>query len=105
MSCRRHQRRPAHDLAAAKAAFNTATVTVGGLYLTTHSVVVTLIGTTASTMLTCWAMWLSYNRNRTLDDREQVAIAQAHEGGNPLRTLGRSAAPQPSSRPPEVLVT
>jgi hypothetical protein len=65
-------------------------------------------GTTASIMLTCWAMWLSYNRDRTLGDREQVAIAQAAprmRAGNPLRTPGRSTAPQPSSRPPEVLVT
>jgi hypothetical protein len=32
---------------------NTVTVTVGGLYLTTHSVIVTIIGTTAASLLAC----------------------------------------------------
>ena len=38
--------------------FNNAAVTVGGLYLATHSVVVTLIGTAAVTLLIGWTAWL-----------------------------------------------
>jgi hypothetical protein len=52
--------------------FNTATVTVAGLYLATHSVTVTLIGTIASTALTCWAMWLPYKPKRALDGADQL---------------------------------
>ena len=65
-------RRSARDLVAARTLFSTATATVGGLYLATHSVAVTVIGTTASTALTCWAMWLPYKRNRALASREQA---------------------------------
>lgn len=37
----------------------TATVTtVGGLYLTTHSITATIIGTTAASLVTAWAPWL-----------------------------------------------
>jgi hypothetical protein len=42
--------------------FNTATVTVGGLYLSTHSVVVTITGTIAATALTGWSIWVSSRR-------------------------------------------
>jgi hypothetical protein len=100
-------RRPAHDFAAAKAAFNTATVTVGGLYLTTlgrgdpdrndrlnHA---DLLGHVVVVQPEPNSRRPQTGSNRT--------SGSAHEGGNPLRTLGRSAAPQPSSRPPEVLVT
>jgi hypothetical protein len=51
------------DLATAQKLFNTATITVGGLYLTSHSVAVTLIGTTAGMGVTGWSMWLEYNRS------------------------------------------
>jgi hypothetical protein len=44
----------APETAAVQRIFNTATVTVGGLYLTTHSVTVTAIGTAASTIVECW---------------------------------------------------
>jgi hypothetical protein len=44
--------------------FNTATITVGGLYLATHSVAVTLMGTTAATTLTCWVSWLAHRRSK-----------------------------------------
>ena len=40
-------------LAAATRTFSTATVTVGGLYLATHSVPVTITGTVAPSLLTC----------------------------------------------------
>src|SRR5262245_37256693 len=66
-------RRPARDLNAARTIFNTAPVSVGGLYLTTHSVAVTLIGTAAATALTGWTLWLPYKRNRALGNRDNAA--------------------------------
>jgi hypothetical protein len=38
--------------------FCTIVTTVGGLYLTTHSTVATIIGTVAATLITGWALWL-----------------------------------------------
>jgi hypothetical protein len=70
--------RSSRDLGAAKATFNAATVSIGGLYLATQSVAATLIGTAASTALTCWVMWLAHNRNRVLTSSRQPA-AQVNE--------------------------
>jgi hypothetical protein len=59
--------RPGLDLVTARAPkiFNTAAVAVGGLYLATHSVVVTLIGAGASTVLAWWAIWLPCQHDET----------------------------------------
>ena len=65
--------RPQRDLSAARAFFSSATITVGGLYLTTHSIAVTLIGTTAATALACWALWLPHGQDRALIDTEAPA--------------------------------
>jgi len=51
-------RRPGPDLTAATRMFQTATGTVGSLYLATHSVTVTAIGTCAASAVTAWATWL-----------------------------------------------
>lgn len=58
----------APETVAAQRIFNTATVTVGGLYLATHSVTVTAIGTAASTIVECWAIWLNPGRLDTTSD-------------------------------------
>jgi hypothetical protein len=47
------------DVVAAQHIFNTATAAVAGLCLATHSVTVTAIGAAASTLATCWFMWLT----------------------------------------------
>ena len=57
-----HAKTSAPETAAVQRIFNTATVTVGGLYLTTHSVTVTAIGTAASTIVECWSIWLNQGR-------------------------------------------
>ena len=54
----------------AKTTFNTAAVTIGGLYLATHSVAVTPVGTLAATVLTCWALWLSRDQDQALNRGE-----------------------------------
>jgi hypothetical protein len=38
--------------------FQTATTAVAGLYLTTHSVAITAIGTSAAGVITAWVIWL-----------------------------------------------
>jgi hypothetical protein len=58
-ACQSHQ-----DLTTARTIFNTATVTVGGLYLATNSVTVTVIGTVAAAVVTGWAIWLAHSRKR-----------------------------------------
>jgi len=58
----------APETAAVQRIFNTATVTVGGLYLTTHSVTVTAIGTAAATIVECWSIWLNQGRLDTTSD-------------------------------------
>jgi hypothetical protein len=64
-------RRPQQDLSSARATFNSAALTVGSLYLATHSVTATLIGAAASTLLACWAMQLPCKP--TLDDADQLS--------------------------------
>jgi hypothetical protein len=51
--------------------FSSAAVTIGSLYLATHSVTVTVVGAVASTVLTCCAIWLPYQSKGALngDDR------------------------------------
>lgn len=46
--------------------FTTATVTVSGLYFSTHSVVVTLIGTALPSLLAGWTLWLAHRRPRKI---------------------------------------
>lgn len=43
-------------------AFGSATVAVGALYLTTHSLVVTLLGTAAASLISCLALWRNPGR-------------------------------------------
>jgi hypothetical protein len=54
--------RPGADPATPTRIFGTVTVTVGSLYLTTHSVVVTTIGASAATVISAWTTWLSCSR-------------------------------------------
>jgi hypothetical protein len=63
-------RSPRSDVATTKATFASASVTVGSLYLATHSVAVTLIGTTAATGLTSLVIWLSHTCKRASGETE-----------------------------------
>lgn len=81
----RTERRPGLDVRAATRVFQTATATVGGLYLATHSLMVTAIGTCAATALTTWATWLNRPDDPTGTATEWEAIEAA-------------TAPEPLSR-------
>jgi hypothetical protein len=61
--------------------FQAATATVGGLYLATHSVTVTAIGTCAATAVTAWATWLIRRDDQTgiATEREAIEAATAPE--------------------------
>jgi hypothetical protein len=48
----------------AQQAINAIAVTVGGIYLATHSVIVTVVAMIASTLLTAWALWLARRRDQ-----------------------------------------
>jgi hypothetical protein len=63
------------DFSTAQRTFNTVTSTVGGLYLATHSVIVTLAGAAAGSLLTCWALWLAHRR-------EEVSAGQKSLSSN-----------------------
>ena len=67
----------AHDLIAAQRTFNSATVTVGGLFIATHSIVVTVTGTVAGMALCGWSMWL-VRHGETHADRSVPARARLH---------------------------
>ena len=62
-------------LTAADHVFNTATVAVAGLYLATHSVVVTITGTVAAIALRGWSMWLSCLQDRSLVSHRALSAA------------------------------
>ena len=66
-------RRSQRDLSAARSMFSSAAVTIGSLYLATHSVAVTLIGAATSTVLTCCAIWLPNKPKHALDSANQSA--------------------------------
>jgi hypothetical protein len=55
-------------------AINSLAVTVGGIYLATHSVTVTVVGATASTLLTGWTLWLAEQRNQALASDEDPEL-------------------------------
>lgn len=66
----RHQSGPI--LAAAQSAFQAVAVAVSGLYLATHSVAATAIGTTAATAVASWGAWLLRQR-RDADPKSVTA--------------------------------
>jgi hypothetical protein len=65
--------RPQRDLAAVRSIFSSASITVGSLYLTTHSIAVTLVGTTAATALACWTLRLLRGQDHSSNEIEAPA--------------------------------
>lgn len=53
-----HGRRPRSGIVETSTTFATTTCSVSWMYLTTHSVTVTVIGAVASAVVTCWGAWL-----------------------------------------------
>jgi hypothetical protein len=88
MTNRRLQRQ-CQIMAATRTIFNTGSAAIGGLYLVTHSLTVTLIGTAGLTALTGWALWL-------LQISADCPIL--HGGTNPRP--GRGSGPSPHRRAP-----
>jgi hypothetical protein len=54
------------DVTAAERIFCTVTVTVGSLYIATHSITMTMVGTIASTIVACRGAWLLQRRQRSM---------------------------------------
>jgi hypothetical protein len=79
------------DLPAVKQVFNTATVAVGGLYLATHSVIVTLIGAMTGCLLTCWALWLAHRREQMV---ARVAVSDTNSSGTRQPALRKPSMPR-----------
>lgn len=84
---------PERGTRTAQRAFNTTTVTVGGLYLATHSVVVTITGTAAASLLTCWTLWLA-RRDRAANESDAVTTAP-RVGPGAVATPGRGPGRRP----------
>lgn len=74
------------DIGTAQRTFNTVTVTVGSLYLASRSVTVTLIGTAAASLLTCWALWLARREHTTNDRERQLPTSATSEPSDPARS-------------------
>lgn len=70
--------RPHVDLSATARTFQTAATAIGGLYLATHSVTITAIGTSGVTAITAWLTWLT----TTMPQADQESGAGAR-GPNP----------------------
>jgi hypothetical protein len=58
----------ARNFSAAQQTFNTVTITVGSLYLATHSIVVTIMGKVAASALCGWRIWLALCREPAVTD-------------------------------------
>jgi hypothetical protein len=65
------------DITSTQQVINATAVTVGGIYLTTHSVSVTIVGAAASTLLNVWALWLAHRRNQAVLTGAQVKEPEA----------------------------
>jgi hypothetical protein len=93
---RTHQ--PRSSLAAAQQAFQAVAVAVSGIYIGTHSVAVTLIGTTAATVVAGWAAGPlgRHRESRTQPlaaKRERTALRDsAHAGHDHFRSDPSSPA-------------
>ncbi len=66
--------RSTSNLTLAQKSFNGATSVIGGLYLTTHSITVTLIGAGAGISVTGWTIWLEYNSTTSTTGTEPTAL-------------------------------
>jgi hypothetical protein len=71
------------ELVTATRAFNTVTITVGGLYLATHSIVVTITGTAAASLFGCWTLWLA-RRGRAVINQDRQLPASGPTGPRTL---------------------
>jgi hypothetical protein len=74
------------------------TATVAGLYLATHSVTVTVIGTCSATALTAWAAWLSESSSQSDSGLRSSECCSSSPAATPNTT--RRAPLEPRLRRP-----
>ena len=67
----------------AEQTYRMITVTAGGLYLATHSVTVTALGTAAATVLFGWSMWLTHRSELALLDGARSSPASNEREADP----------------------
>jgi len=87
-----------HDLTVAMAFFNSAAATVAGLYSSTRSIAVTLIGTSGSVVMIGWLMWLSRRPDDRLVEREPMTEG-SRAGGNRAASATETAPQERCARP------
>jgi hypothetical protein len=75
------------ELDSAQQICNATTVAVGGLYLATHSVAVTALGTVTAAALCGWSMWLACRNRLALPDRTEPSCTDDEYGAIPTRAL------------------
>jgi hypothetical protein len=85
--------RPEPHSTAVVRAINATAATAGGLYLTTHSIPVTAIGTGAASLLACWTLWLAHLQARS--------AAASQERGNQTATPKARSPRTPSLGQPD----
>ncbi len=61
--------------------FNTATLTVGALYLAMCSVAVTLIRTAVTILLACWALWAGISAGACARQSQRVGCPRLPDRG------------------------
>jgi hypothetical protein len=87
--------RPEPSLATAQHAFHTVTAGVSGLYIATHSVKVTMIGTAAAIVVAGSAAWLL--RNRQESDTQPMKLSPASGVGPSTDRSTEKPTPSPTA--------
>ncbi len=83
-------------LTVARATFDAVTVSIGGLYLATHSVAVTLIGTAAATAITCRTIRVPYSKGGNLTGIEQSETPPPEQTENAISNGLSTFSPSPA---------
>ncbi len=83
--------RPSRSLTTVTGTFEAAAVTIGTVYLTTHSVTVTVVGAVTATATSAWAAWLDHRRDHDGTASGDPAIASDQHPDVPAARSGPGA--------------